>query len=201
LAGVIIGLVYLGTLFCIGSDHSPEDELALMLNFAGLTVAGFLAITRFLGCRIHAISVDGSKKTAVQFSIRQLMLLTLVVACLIAVAKSVEPHVDMRSDLVMAFLVGVPFVILGLVAVWAILGTKRPRLGIVLVSLLAPALGVGSAAVFGESESETGLWITATMTAALVLVVSLYVIRRCGFRVRRQPIDAPAFEGEGSQKE
>ena len=89
--------------------------------------------------------------------------------------------------------------ILGLVAVWGILATNRPRLNVVAVSLLAPALGFGlKAFTYGTGAV---FWITATTTAALTLIVSLYAIRRCGFRVGRPPEGELAFEGEESNRE
>jgi hypothetical protein len=193
--GVLIGLYYLGMLFSIGLDElALATAYLLMPVFAGLTVAGLLAICRCLGLGIRASSVGPSKRTTAQFSIRQLILLTLVVACLSAVAKSLGPHVDIDRYFLYQLLIDVPFVILGLAGVWAILGTRHPELGIVGVLLLAPLLGFGMAAVY--RPVVVGLLITATTTAALVLVVSLYVIRRSGFRVARQPKGEPGSSGK-----
>jgi hypothetical protein len=205
LTGVLIGLVYLGTLFSIGVDALELVVLFLLMTvFLGVAVTGLLALCRCFGFRIRAIGVDRPKKA--QFSIRQLLFLTLIVACLCAVADWLElPFFTdwyasvIRQNFVHLLLIDVPFVILGLISVWAILGTKRLRLGIVGVLLLAPLLGFVMPAVVGDSEAA--VWITATMTAALVLVVSLYVIRRCGFRVTRQPKGEPGFEGKEPQKE
>jgi hypothetical protein len=78
--------------------------------------------------------------------------------------------------------------------VWAILGTEHPKLGIVGVSLLASGLGCGLTPL--TDGPGFAFWITATTTEALVLVVSLYVIRRCGFRVTRQRKGEPVSGGK-----
>jgi O-antigen/teichoic acid export membrane protein len=122
------------------------------------------------------------------------MLLTLVAACLCAVAKWLQPHVDGHS--LKLLLIAVPFVILGFVAVWAVLGMGHPRLGVVAVLLLAPLLGLSLKAVLGLGRMGAGYWIAATTTAALVLVASLYVIRHCGFQVRRQSKGESALSSE-----
>jgi len=213
LVGVLVGLIYLGGLFCLGI-REVEIELVLMIVLAGLSVAGLLTVCRCFGLGICPIGVDRSYKTAAQFSIRHLMLLTLVVACVMALAKWLQPHVDIDGRTLKLFVIAVPFVILGFVAVWAVLGMGHPRLGIVAVLLLAPPLGfVGQAVVRGpgwwfwiaatataafalDDAELAGLWMTGLMTEALVLVVSLYAIRRCGFRVRRQPKGEPGSSGK-----
>jgi hypothetical protein len=159
-------------------------------------IAGLLGICRCFGLRIHSITVKALEKTT-QFSIRHLMLLTLAVACLCAAAKWL--HVDIRAFPVLALIASL-FVILGLVAVWAILGTKHTTPGLAALSLLAALVGTGLALVVSDAE-VADLWIVATMTGALLFVVSLCVIRRCGFRVRRQPKGELACEGEQPQKE
>jgi len=193
LVAVFVGLIYLGGLFCIGVEEL-KPELVLMIVFAGLSIAGLLTVCRCFGLRICPIGVDTSHKTAAQFSIRHLMLLTLIVACVTALAKWLQPHVDTDGDFLMLLLITVPFVILGLVAVWAILGTEHPRLVIVVVLLLAVLLGLSLKAVVGLLDA--GYWITATMTTALAVIVSLYAIRRCGFRVTRRPKCKSALSSE-----
>jgi hypothetical protein len=198
LVGVLVGLIYLGGLFSVGVKE-VDVNLVFMIVFAGLSVAGLLTVCRYFALRIRPIDADTSHKTAAQFSIRQLMLFTLVVACVMALAKWLLPHVDIDGHFLVLLLIGVPFVMLGLVAVWAILGTRHARLGTIAVLLVAPLLGFGLNMVlqmFLGINIDTGYWITATMTTTFALILSLYAIRRCGFRVRREPKGGLAFEGE-----
>jgi len=92
-------------------------------------------------------------------------------------------------------MIGLAFALVGLVAVWAILGTKRPFAGIVVLM----AVGVGSGV--GVSILEPGwptliLWVTVTLTEALSLTVSLLVIRSCGYRLRRRSAPRPGSQSE-----
>jgi len=197
---VLIGLVCLGVLFCVGGEELAP-ELVLMIVFAGLSVAGVLAVCRWFGLRIRRVGVDTSHKIPAQFSIRQLMLLTLVVACVMALAKWLTPHVDIDGRTLKLFVIPVPFVVLGVVAVWGILRTEYPRLGMVAVLLLAQLLGPSLKAVLGRGWMDAGYWVVATTTTALVLVISLYIIRRCGFRVTGRPKGELPVEGDKSHKE
>jgi hypothetical protein len=204
LVGILVSLIYLGGLFCVGVNQVAVN-LVLMIMFAGLSFSVLLFIGRCFGLRIRVTNGDGAEKLA-QFSIRQIMLFTLVVACVMGLAKWLAPHVvDPDPHLGMLFFITVPFQILGLAALWSILGTGYPRLGTILVLSLAPLLGFslqwGLQGLLGGPDIDAGYWITATMTAALGLIVSLYAIRRCGFRVRRQWRQKTTFEGEESHKE
>jgi hypothetical protein len=194
LVGVLVGLIYLGTLYCIGIDAFVVVAV-LMVVSAGLTTAGLLAVCRYFGLRIASSGLDKPERKAAQFSIRQLMGLTLVVACFIALAQWLVPHFNIGPFLLQLFLVGVSFAVLGLVSAWAILGTKHPKLGILSVLLIAPIFGFGGEALLSDGGEDLADWIAATMTEAVVLIVSLYAIRRGGFRVGRQRKSGPALKG------
>ncbi len=203
LAGAFVGLAYLGTLFCLGVDEFG-GELVLMVAFAGVMVAVPLVIGRRFGLRIHGSSVNGTEQPT-QFSIRQLMIFTFLVATLMTLAKWLRPHVDNIDVLPWLLLITVPFIILGLVAAWLILGTRRPTLATIAVLLLAPLLGFGLYTVLQMTSPpnrfNSAYWITAITAAAIVLIVSLHAIRRCGFRIRRQRKCGLVLGDEGSQKE
>ncbi len=193
LVGVLVGLIYLSGVLGVGVDQFG-GYLVLMVMFAGLSVAGLLMIGRCFGLRIHATGVDVAD-TSAQFSIRQLMLLTVLVACVTTIAKVLTPHVDPGTYLAMLFLITIPFGFLGLAAIWAILVTEHPKLGILAVLLLAPLLGIGVKMIMSGPINDTRYWLAATMTEASVLIVSLYIIRRGGFRIRRKRKGREAFVG------
>jgi hypothetical protein len=117
------------------------------------------------------------------------MILTLVFACLLALAKWLQPALDL-DILPILVPMGLTFALVGLVAVWGVLGTKRLLIGIPV--LLAVAVGAG----YGlEKNLRPGpgfaIWMTVTLTEALSLVVSLFVVRSCGYRLRRRVARRP----------
>ena len=142
LVGFLGALVYLGGLFNVGVGEF-EVQLVLMTVFAGAAMALLLLIGRYSGLRTSLSRVDGEHKITTQFSIRQLMTLTFLVAILMTAAKWLRPHVGISGELPLLLLISVPFIILGLVSAWAVLGTKYPRLGTIAALLLSPTLGFG----------------------------------------------------------
>jgi hypothetical protein len=185
LAGVLVGLYCVAGLFIIGV--SLRQTLAVnMVVSVGLMTAGLLAVCRFFGLRIVYDEIGKAGPKPPQFSIRQLMGLTLVVASCIALARWLVPNIASGPFLLDLYNCGVLFVLLGLVSAWAILGTKHPKLGILAVLLIAPIFGLGREAVVRGGGQNLAKWITYMMTESLVLIVSLYVIRQFGFRIRWQ---------------
>jgi hypothetical protein len=76
-----------------------------------------------------------------QFSIRHLMILTLVVACLLVLAKWQYGYYDLDDWPSLALIVA-PLATVGLVAAWGVLGARRPIVGIVV--LFAAAVGAST---------------------------------------------------------
>ncbi len=188
LAGVLVGVGYLGPQFGICIDD-PGRETILIVAFATLMVSAVLLLARCFGFRTRLNSDQNTPAKEMQFSIRHLMILTLVVACLLALAKWQQRYLDL-DDWPMLAAIAAPFATVGLVAAWAVLGTERPLIGIPV--LLAVAVGAG----YGLEKSldpgpEFGIWMTATLTEALSLTVSLLVIRSCGYRLRRRSAPRP----------
>jgi hypothetical protein len=114
--------------------------------------------------------------------------------------KWLIPHVGISGELPRLLLITVPFIALGLVAAWFVLGTKRPILATIAVLLLAPLLGFGFD-MLADWPFPPQYWITMTATTTVVLLVSLHAIRRGGFRIRLQRKTGFALGGEGPQKE
>jgi hypothetical protein len=181
LVGVLVGVGYLGPQFGICIDEL-DTEIVLLVAFATFAVASVLLVVRCFGPRIRLISDEGTPTTRVQFSIRHLMILTLAFACLFALAKWLQPALNLDVEPILVP-IGLAFALVGLVAVWAILGTKRPLAGTVVLIVVAVGTGLSLAAI-GEGPSMLALWVTATLTEALSLTVSLLAVRSCGYRLR-----------------
>ena len=120
----------------------------------------------------------------IQFSIRHLMILTFVVACLITIGKWVQPHLPhggmfyrlLLLALRLAWLASSPF------------GLSWPRDSrCCTASAWWPWEPVQATALHGSDDGDVGIWMTATATEATAVVVSLLVVRSCGYRLVRLP--------------
>jgi hypothetical protein len=185
--GVLVGVSYLGPQSGICID-GPGRETILIVAFATLIVSAVLLMARCFGFRTRLDSDQETSATEMQFSIRHMMILTFVLACLLALAKWLQPALDLRIVPIL-LLIGLALALVGLVAVWAILGTKHPLAGTVVLLPVAAGTGLGVATFLPGPEST--FWVTATLTEALSLTVSLLVVRSCGYRLRRRSAPRP----------
>jgi hypothetical protein len=179
LVGVLVGAGYVGSQSELCLDE-PGHVFFLLVALDTLIVSAVLLLAGCFGLRTRLGSEQAPPATEMQFSIRHVMVLTLVVACLLALAKWQQPFLDFDE-----WALAIPFATVGLVATWGILGAKRPLVGVHV--LLAVAVGAGYALANSfESGPGFAIWVTATLTEALSLVVSLLVVRSCGYRLRRR---------------
>jgi hypothetical protein len=136
-------------------------------------------------CFRVVIDLDSSSVPAagrIQFTIRHLMILTFVIACLVSLAKLVQPHVSRGDLFIRVLLLAVLFGIVGVLPVWFTLATKRPSLyGLGLVAVGAGAGYCYGWKVFGDEK----IWATATAIEAMAVIVSLHVVRSWGYRLVR----------------
>jgi hypothetical protein len=191
LVGVLVGVGYLGPQCGICIDD-PGRETILIVAFATLIVSAVLLLARCFGFRTRLNSDQNTPAKEMQFSIRHVMILTLVVACLLALAKWQQRYLDL-DDWPMLAAIAAPFATVGLVAAWAVLGAKRPLIGIPVLLAVAVGAGYGLEKSLG-SGPEIAIWMTATLTGALSLTVSLLVVRSCGYRLRRRAKPRPGTD-------
>jgi hypothetical protein len=112
---------------------------------------------------------------AVQFSIRHLMMLIFVVACLISAGKllmRLMPEADLLTRLAALALC---FAVVALVAIWATLGSGRPMLRSFYAILFA-AIG-GSIGGYVMARDEVTFWLGTAGIQVVLLTASLYVLR------------------------
>ena len=91
LIGVVVGISYLVPVLGIGMDESVLITFILVVAVTSFVAIPLLIVRLF---RI-AIRLDDSPVASVgriQFSIRHLMILTFVIACLISIGKLVQTH-------------------------------------------------------------------------------------------------------------
>jgi hypothetical protein len=181
LIGVVTGGLCLFLMLGIGINEMNFWTFSLI----GMAMSCVLMPLLIVRCSRVVIDLDSSSVAAagrIQFTIRHLMILTFVIACLISLAKLVQPHVSRGDLFIRILLLAVLFGIVGVLPVWFTLATKRPSLyGLGLVAVGAGAGYCYGWKVFGDEK----IWATATATEAVTVIVSLLVVRSCGYRLVR----------------
>ncbi len=159
--------------------QEPDSSIAILLILVVLLTAVSLYLLRFLGYKMSARIGAEESTFGFQFSIRHLMTATLVVGVALALARQL--HVDWPpiAPLIILVVFAIPFAVASVVAVGALLAGERPWAGSVGITVIAIGTG-GMAAQFNDRELK--MWAGATFVAALVLIVSLAVVRRQGIR-------------------
>jgi hypothetical protein len=195
LAGLFLGAVSLEILQAAGVGSAEFSGMAALVSVG---VAGALLAARRRGARLLRIPKppDPPASPGLRFTIRSLMLGTLVIALLIAGAKSLQETLGGGP---MPFVVAtwsLCSVAVGLAAVWAALGQDRPLQRSLIVLALALSLGVLFS--FGINEGWDGYFYITSITVlqAVIVLGSLLVVRSCGYRLVRQAMTRSDRPGE-----
>jgi hypothetical protein len=197
LAGLVAGAAYLEILF-------PPVLRQQFFGISTITIAvttATLLVVRALGVRLARQDDPGQLAPAetegLRFSIRGLMLFTAAVALLSAGARVLQE--SPKRFLLLAVVWALCFVAVGLVALWAALGSARPlRRGPALFAL-SPVLGAFFA--FAAEAHRAG-WVLIILTMLLypaLLLGSLLVVRSCGYRLVRRLVPASDSPGGGGR--
>lgn len=183
LIGVTTGTVGLDIVLETGL-REPYFDLLIIVVVAISCVLVPLLIVRCFRVVIHYDTSSAPAVDRIQFSIRHLMILTFVVACLVSLARMMQP-IESRSDVFVGILQLVGLLgLVGVLAVWVLFATKWPILhGLGLVAVAAGAGCWFGLRVFLDVETMT----TAVTVEAVSVVVSLLVVRSCGYRLVRLP--------------
>jgi len=206
LLGALLGSAYLAVppiLFAILSPDSTEtftaERLSLygavLVTFFGLVLAfsgGFWLMRRWYSDLRRVPDPRASAQPRFQYSILHLLLFTTVAAIFLGLTRTAVSRtgsVTQEALAVMVLLIAV-FLINSLCAARAALGTERIGLPVFLVCVVAILLGVALAVV---RHQETSLWwllfpccILATSVPTVIVIVSLLVVRSCGYWLIRK---------------
>jgi hypothetical protein len=182
-------------------DLSMKDELHFMPCLVSIVTVGSLLLVRGWGIRLDAptdpVHPPLSESEGLRFSIRGLMMFTLVIALLCAGVRSLWESPG-RFGLMRMTIWSLGVVAVGLVALRAVLGSSRLFPWRVALMALSPILG--ALVAFATSAHRAGVFyiITIMVLYPAVLLGSLLVVRSCGYRlVRRSPRrPTPAEEEE-----
>jgi hypothetical protein len=175
---------FLGLLMDLCLVGYLESDSHFIVSLATLPVAGVLLIVRCFGVRICLATVTKVAAPRNQFSIRQLLILTFTVACLVSLGKWLEPHLLPVTAPLLRALNGLFRATVGLFLVWPVLGTRRPILPSIIAVAIAVGLGLCLLTWFPPfAWTVVTYWTTITAVEALSLVASLLVVRSCGYRL------------------
>lgn len=194
LAGAVIGIVFLYLLQVL-SYGELQIDLPIYLTVAVAFVATPFLIVRYIGIVISAVSVPITKAIHIQFAIRHLLILTFVVACVFSFGRVTQSFPSpQREAIYIVICYALMFIVVGVVPAWFMLATKWP----VPYGIASVAISACSGYCLGQiiNDPEVRIPVLAVVTAtALVVVASLYVVRRCGYRLVRLPKKTPRGSG------
>lgn len=192
LVGVVLGVGFLYLWVGIAVGNWSMDQLVVAGAFTAF-VATSLLIARAGRIVIQADSSATTLASRLQFSVRNLLVVTFVVACVITLGKVVRPHILEWLEASEIVFYAAVLILLGVVAAWLILATKRPvSYGIGLVAMSACSGYCLAQSTINWSASEFTAFTTTSMS---VVVVSLLVVRHCGYRLVRLPKPSPRGRG------
>ena len=158
-----------------------EVEIFILAGLPCVLVAMATSLVRLFRGTLRRVEAGQTNvKEGLQFSIRHLMLLTFVVACLTTVGKLLEPtraHFDVLATVVV---LGLCYVTVALTSIWAILGMGHPVVRSIFVVVIAISAGLFAGYVI--AGEELGFWVSTTGLQAVLLISSLAVIRGVGYR-------------------
>jgi len=202
LMGVIGGVGYLVALWSYAAG--PSDLILIIATVAITLVTLPLLIVRCFGDSIQRSPFPSALVSQSRFPIWLLLALAFVIACLAGIGKLLPP-----TFFAFVFSASVIFLLVGVLPVWFVLATKQPVLSSVGLVAVGACGGYGLGRTIHEFTEE--LWMIGTATEAITVVVSLLVVRSCGYRLVGLPapsgtgsisvVELPAAEGERAAPE
>jgi hypothetical protein len=181
--GISVGVSYLGLLLGNGVDEI-DSSIFILVAVATSFVAMPLFIARSLRVALRRELALLQPVPRVQFSIRYLLILMIVVACVISLGKLIRYHLDDGDIFTRLISLALTCGVVGMLPVWLVFAAKRPipySIGLVIVGACA---GYYLALALSDGVA---IWATAMVTEAVSVVVSLLVVRSWGYRLVRLP--------------
>jgi hypothetical protein len=192
LFGLVLGITWLCVLFLARIDPQrfrPElPEISLVLSLCTIGVSGIFILGRRLIGRIECRTEwpSHSKAKDLQFNLKSLLWLTALIGALLTMGEIIR---SWRSDSGI-FLLPLVFALWAVLTAWLVVcaglgcqGWMRVPFtlsGVALVGLLPPYY-----LTEGTSVRQWIAWPVMGLTTAVWTLISLYVIRSCGYRLVR----------------
>lgn len=180
LFGVLCGVGYFGLLLGFVTGEGPA--IFYLVFFAIGIIVVILLIVRLRGYRLSLSSE--TPKNSMQYSIRDLLVLTFVVAALLSLGKIFKVTLGPISYLhiMLSFAIGVS--VLGSISVWLISGWQHwMLLRIFLLIVVGACVGV---CLGFYNDRLHWLWTMIMVVDAGLLGVSLGILRSWGYKLSRQ---------------
>lgn len=193
LGGLAAGAVYLEALVSYGLR---EDDLRLVATISVATIsvvsaAALLAARRGRAELRRVVPAERvPPREGLRFSIRGLMLTTLIVATLLGGARGVrQAFGHFTPSLFASAVLAVSLVVLALAAGWAALGVARPAGR--ACAVLACAVAYGGLFAYGVSEDRDwepiAYFVIVVAGQSAAVLASLLVARSAGYRLVAAP--------------
>jgi hypothetical protein len=181
---VITGVVALEFLLGWALD---QDEPTWIPAIATGLVTAVLSIIRLWRSELCSASRQWNQGNGLQFSIRGLMLLTLVVAVFMALGKHMRQLGVDGPTLPLRFTWASCFAVSNLAAVWAAMGLCSPWFRCGGALLLSLAIAATFCWCFA-ADWESWFYVTTILVLEIALSLgSLLVVRSCGYRLVPYP--------------
>jgi hypothetical protein len=181
--GLLAGSVYLDMLWLL----VLEGELPGTSTVTIAVATASLVVVRAMGGKftrqVHNAPHGQPATGRLKFSIRSLLLLTAAFAVLSAVVRAFPPENRLTPFIVFLSLC---FVTIGFVALWAVSGKARPLERAAVVLVLSPILGVLVVLASNARGAGRVYIILSMLLNSVTMLVSLFVVRSCGYRFARR---------------
>jgi hypothetical protein len=144
-----------------------------------------LLIARCFGVVVRQSHTPTNPASHFHFFIRHLLILTFVIACMIALGKLVNPFLAPHRGWVLGIIhYAVMAFVFGVVPAWLILATAKP----VPYGIGWMAIVVCLTYCLGRSRyAYMGMNLMSAVTETVAVVVSLLIVRSWGYRLVRLP--------------
>ncbi len=187
---VAVGTSYLSLLLGIGMEESYSVNFSLVVAATSFVTMPLL-IARAMQIGIHLNRSPTEPLRRLQFSIRHLLVLMIVVACVISAGRVIQNNLDDMETFVLLLSIAFASSVVGVLSVWCVLGTK----GRILYRIGLLVLGVCPGFCLGLLVDDV-VYSTSVMVAETVaVVVTLLLVRSWGYRLVRLPKKTPRGSG------
>jgi len=184
LVGIVAGSVCLATGAAIGIGERDLGTIVIF-TFTTFSVAVVYIIFRCFRFRIGSPRNEGTARAELQFGIRHLLIVTVVVAVMLAVSRSLEFNLSDYGQLPLAIIFASPYALVGMLSPWAILRGRLLIVRAVILLAIAATAGWGLAQMIKAIDAMK-FWMGISLTEAVLLIASLIVVRSCGYRLMRR---------------
>lgn len=185
--GIVSGLLLVWcTWLPFLEDETDRMLAALLITTLALGMAGPLLIVQRGRARLSWFADPPSAPSleGLRFSVRHMLLLTLVVGVLLSLRRILQTLDDtLLERLVVLAVIGICFVVVGLTSVWACLGVGGPIARLFLLLLVSAAASLVFFYCFWDDATGLIPAFAVTTLQTFLVAGSLLIARACGYRL------------------